>query len=59
MNWKVQKPNSFNTDNWLKDFMDLLTMERATALLKDLDCGDEGPCILIRLYKTVFEKLGI
>ena len=43
MNWKVQKPNCFNTDNWLKDFMDLLSMERATSFLNDLGRGDEGP----------------
>ena len=59
MNWKVQKPNCFNTDNWLKDFVDLLSMERATSFLIDLDCGDEGPWIFIRPYKAVFEKLGI
>ena len=63
MNWKVQKPNCSNTDNWLKHFMDLLSMERATSFLNDLDRGDEGLWILInyliKTYRTSFEKLGI
>ena len=50
MNWKVQKPNCFNTDNWLKDFMDLLSKEHSTSFLNDLERGDEGPWIFIRLY---------
>ena len=45
MNWKVQKPNCFNTDNQLKDFMDLLSMEHVTSFLNDLDRGDGGPWI--------------
>jgi hypothetical protein len=54
MNWKVQKPNCSNTDNWLKHFMDLLSMERATSFLNDLDRGDEGLWILINyLIKTL------
>ena len=32
-------------------------MERATSFLNDLDRGDEGPWIIIRLYKTVFESI--
>ena len=43
MNWKMHNPNGFNIDNWSKDLMDLLSMERATSVLNELDRGDEGP----------------
>ena len=39
--------------------MDLLSMERATLFINDLDRGAEGPWIFMRLYMTVFGKLGI
>ena len=47
MNWKTHNRNGFNIDNWSKDLiscqMDLLSMERATSVLNELDRGDEGP----------------
>ena len=53
MNWKISKPNCFNIDNWSKDLMDLLSLERATLVLNEVDRGDEGPWI------RLFKKLGI
>ena len=43
INWKIRKPNCFSIDNWLKDFLDLLSMERAASALNDHDCGKEEP----------------
>ena len=31
MNLKIHKPNCFNIYDWLKHFMDLLSMEQATS----------------------------
>lgn len=31
MNWKIRDPNCFSSDIWLKEFMDLLSMERGSA----------------------------
>ena len=36
INWKIRKPNCFSIENWLTDFLDLLSMERAASALNDL-----------------------
>uniref|UniRef100_A0A667ZNP8 Reverse transcriptase domain-containing protein n=1 Tax=Myripristis murdjan TaxID=586833 RepID=A0A667ZNP8_9TELE len=36
MNWKVRKPNCFCLNNWLKDFIELIMMERAASALQEL-----------------------
>ncbi len=48
MNWKSHKLNCFNADVWLKDFMDLLSLEHAASALSEFDHGDDGPWTLIR-----------
>ena len=54
MNWKVRKPGCFCLHQWLKDFVDLIMMERAAGFLQDLysetDSGDDDPWILIQRY---------
>ncbi|KAL7397330.1 hypothetical protein ABVT39_020256 [Epinephelus coioides] len=50
MNWKSHKPNCFNIDNWLKDFLNLLSMERAASTLFEYDHGGDEPWIFIRSY---------
>ena len=33
MNWKVRKPNCFNFNRWLEDFLNILSMEEAAFSL--------------------------
>ncbi len=50
MNWKVRKPN-FCLNNWLKEFIELIMMERAASILQDLYReGLDGPWTLIKKY---------
>lgn len=37
MKWKVKKPSCFSRDRWLEEFLDLLSMEKATPILGELD----------------------
>lgn len=50
MNWKQRKPNCFSTENWCKDFMDLLSMEQAALTVPDDDRTDglDAPWNFIR-----------
>ena len=32
----MKKPNCFNIENWLNDYLELVSMEQAASILKDL-----------------------
>ena len=51
MNWKVRKPNCFDVDRWLEDFLDLVSMEQAALFLQEQvsDHTDALSRILTRL----------
>ncbi len=42
MNWKVHKPSCCAIPVWLRDYLDLLSMEQATHSLFDFDRGMQG-----------------
>lgn len=48
MNWKIRKPDCYNKYIWMKEFLDLLSMESAALILKDYDNGLGAPWTLIR-----------
>ncbi len=50
MNWKIRKPDCCNKNTWLKDFLDLLSMEKATSILKDNENKQAAPWTVIREY---------
>ncbi|KAF3858942.1 hypothetical protein F7725_012143 [Dissostichus mawsoni] len=37
LNWKERKPACFTRDSWLREYLDLLNMERAASLLGDFE----------------------
>ena len=40
-NWKVRKPNCFSLDNWLSEFLEVVSMEGATSLLSYTNRAEE------------------
>ena len=50
LNWKILKPNCFSIVNWLRDFMDLLAMERAASILVESDQVEGDPWNHIKSY---------
>ena len=55
MNWKIRKPDCYNKYNWLKDFLDLLSMEKATSILKDNENEQFAPWTAIREHLRIIE----
>lgn len=49
LNWKVRKPSCFLRERWIEDFMHLLSMERATFILSDID---QGTCNLWDTHRS-------
>ncbi len=47
MNWKICKLDCYSKHNWLKDFLDLLSMENAASTLTDHDKGLDSPWTVI------------
>ncbi|KAF3836212.1 hypothetical protein F7725_028770 [Dissostichus mawsoni] len=41
LNWKERKPACFTRDSWLREYLDLLNMERAASLLGDFEGRQE------------------
>ncbi|KAI9523184.1 hypothetical protein NQZ68_030533 [Dissostichus eleginoides] len=41
LNWKERKPACFTRDSWLREYLDLLNMERAASLLGDFEARQE------------------
>ena len=55
MNWKVRKPSCFSRDRWLEEFLFLLSMERATSILEELDEDTSELWVSIRFFLGVQE----
>merc|ERR1712131_19897 len=43
LNWKVRKPNCFDMNIWMRDFLDLASMEQAATTLQEIDCTPMNP----------------
>ncbi len=50
MKWKIRKPDCYNKNTWLKDSLDLLSMEKATSILKDNENEQAAPWTVMREY---------
>ena len=50
MNWRTQKPSCFAIQAWLKDYLDLLSMERATNLFLDFERDTQGYWDMARAF---------
>ncbi len=54
MNWREQKPNCFCLNHWPKDFIELISMERAASVLQGLYRDElNGAWTLIKEYINV------
>ena len=55
MNWKMRKPSCFSRNRWLEEFLFLLSMERATSILGELDEDTNELWVSIRSFLGVQE----
>ena len=54
INWKVRKFNCFNIDCWLKDYLELISMEQAASVLQDL--GSDHTNLLSQIMSLLNKK---
>lgn len=52
-NWKERKKDCFQKDSWVREYLDLLNMERAACLLKDFDKRMEGHWDIVREHLII------